>query len=249
MKKTSLIMALVLMAGLFGCQKDESKEIQAKLLKQIPGVTKIDSVKKTDINGLYEVAIGRKIFYATDDAKYVIFGNVIELSTKTNVTEKRMEDLSVVDFNKLPLDLAVKEVIGNGTARLVVFTDPNCPYCQMFEQKIASQLQDVTIYNFILALPSHPQSAIDIKKIWCSKDKGAVWVAWMRSKVALPADASCDTKALDKVMELANNEVKIEGTPTIILEDGHILQGAMPPEQLNQKLKEVHEKVSHATVK
>lgn len=249
MKKTSIIMSLVLMMGLFACQKDESKELKARLLKEIPGITKIDSVKKTDINGLYEVAVGRKIFYVTDGGKYVIFGNVIELATKTNITEKRMEDLSVVDFSKLPLDLAVKVVIGDGSAKLVVFTDPNCPYCQMFEQKIASQLQNVTIYSFMIPLPSHPQSATDVKKIWCAKDRAAVWVAWMRSKVALPADMSCDTKPLDQVLELANNVVKIEGTPTIILEDGHMLQGGMAPEQLNQKLKEVHEKLTHATVK
>lgn len=248
MKKSYYLLFLLLIVNLFSCQTNKevnTKDLENKILKQVPGLTKIDSIKKTDIAQLYEVVIGRKILYVTGDAKYIILGNIVELENKNNITEKRTEELNIVDISKIPLELAVKVVNDDGKGKIFVFTDPNCPYCQMFEQKIVSKLKNVTIYNFLLALPSHPQSALDIKKIWCASNQAAVWTAWMERKVTLPKDTSCDTTALEKVKDLANNDINIEGTPTVIFENGHIMQGMMAPEDLNKQIEEIHDQVSN----
>ena len=63
-----------------------------------------------------------------------------------------------------------------------------------------------------------PKPATDAKKIWCSKDRAGTWAAWMQKDTPLPADMSCDTTGLDKIMKIGTDVVQVDGTPTIILE-------------------------------
>jgi thiol:disulfide interchange protein DsbC len=181
---------------------------------------------------MYEVSVGRKVFYVSSDGKYAVFGNIIDLDSKENLTEKRVGELSKIDFSKLPLDLAIKSVNGKGTRTLVVFSDPDCPYCQMFEKQIAPNLLDTTIYTFMFPLSIHPNSKSDVTKIWCSKDRTKTWQDWMRNKKPLPSNMSCDSKDLEKIVDVANNVVHLDATPTLILANGQILQGMLPPDQL-----------------
>ena len=136
----------------------------------------------------------------------------------------------------MPLDLAIKQVNGDGSRKIAVFTDPDCQYCKMFEKQVVPNLKDVTVYSFIFPLPIHPNAANDAKKIWCSKDRATTWANWMQKDTPLPTDMSCDTSALDKVMAIGKDVVGVEGTPTIIFEDGELMPGMLPADQLNAKL-------------
>ena len=254
MKK--LLLSLLVGAALVACNKTGANngdnavsidQIKAQLVKQVPGLTTVDQVNPTSINGLYEVVVGRKIFYVSTDGKLAVFGNIVDLATKQSITEQHMQDLAKVDFNKLPLDLAIKQVIGDGSRKIAVFTDPDCPYCKMFEKQVVPQLKNVTVYSFLFPLPIHPNAATHAKQIWCSTDRVATWAAWMQKDKALPTNTSCDTSGLDKVMKLGTDVVQVDGTPTIVLETGQILPGMLPADQLNAKLAEVSGKAGSAS--
>ncbi|MFN7094813.1 MAG: disulfide isomerase DsbC N-terminal domain-containing protein, partial [Burkholderiales bacterium] len=122
MKK--LLITLMSAALLFGCNNQSSTnaktpdQIKAELIKEIPGLTKIDAINKTPANGIYEVVVGRKVFYVTADGKYLLFGNLIDPVSKKSLTEQRSQELNKIDWNKLPLDLAIKEVNGSGQRKL-----------------------------------------------------------------------------------------------------------------------------------
>lgn len=233
------LLAILLFGALTACGSHKARSperIKESLLKEIPGLNKVDAVNKTKVPNMYEVVVGHKVFYVTDDGKYLVFGNIIDVNSKKSITEERIQELSKIDWNQLPLDLAIKEVNGNGKRKLAVFADTSCPYCQMFEKQIAPNLTDTTIYVFMYPLPNHPNAKSEAKRIWCSKDRTLAWVNWMRNHVALPKDESCDTSALDKIMEIGNTVVQIEGTPTLILENGHVLPGVLPPQQLMEEM-------------
>lgn len=243
----------MLVAGLAACNNNSAgsnsvspDKIKADLVKQVPGLTEVDQVNPTKISGLYEVVVGRKIFYVSTDGKFAVFGNIVDLATKQSVTEQRMQDLAKVDFSKLPLDLAIKQVNGDGSRKIAVFTDPDCPYCKMFEKQVVPQLQNVTVYSFMFPLPIHPNAATHAKQIWCSKDRAATWAAWMQKDTALPTNTSCDTSGLDKVMKVGTEVVQVDGTPTIVLSTGQILPGMVPADQLNAKLDEISGKAPAA---
>ena len=234
MKK--LIIALMATSVLFGCARDKKSlteaQVKDSITKSIPGLPADVKVLKSPIENVFEVDVGRKVFYVTGDAKYLIFGNVIDAASKENLTDKRTQSLSKVDVSQLPLDLAIKVVNGTGERKLIVFSDPECPYCHMFEQQTVPNLKDTTIYTFLFPLPIHPTAKDDSKKIWCSKDKAATWTAWMTKKIPLPTDMKCDTTGLDKIYKIGTDIVQVDGTPTLILSDGQLLSGALPADQL-----------------
>jgi thiol:disulfide interchange protein DsbC len=239
MKK--ILLGLLAGVALVACNNNatsslSTEQIKANLVKQVPGLTQVDQVNPTKVAGLYEVVVGRKIFYVSTDGKYAMFGNLVDLDSKQSVTEQRMQDLAKIDFSKLPLDLAMTQVIGDGSRKIAVFTDPDCPYCKMFEKQIIPQLKNVTVYSFLFPLPIHPNAQTHAKQIWCSKDRNATFAAWMQKDTALPANSSCDTSGLDKVMKVGTEVVQVDGTPTIILNNGQIIPGMLPADQLNAKL-------------
>ena len=252
MKK--ILIGLMISAALVACNKSTDSattvtpdQIKANLVKQVPGLTQVDQVNPTKISGLYEVVVGRKIFYVSTDGKYAVFGNMVDLGSKQSITEQRMQEIAKVDFSKLPLDLAIKQVIGDGSRKIAVFTDPDCPYCKMFEKQVVPQLKDVTIYTYLFPLPIHPNAAAHAKQIWCSKDRLATWSAFMQKDTPLPTDVSCDTTGLDKVMKLGTDVVQVDGTPTMVLENGTIIPGMLPADQLNAKLDEISGKAPAAS--
>ena len=245
MKKIKLVSGLLValaamsLAACNGSTSGSAKspdQLKAELVKEIPGITKIDQVNKSPINGIYEVVVGRKIFYATADGKYLFFGNIIDPVSKKSITEERTQELGRIDWNQLPLDLAIKVVNGTGERKIAVFSDPDCPYCQMFEKQVAPNLTNTTIYTFLFPLPMHPHAKPDSIAIWCSKDRAATWTAWMRNKTPLPTGQTCDTTGLDKIYKVGTDIVQVEGTPTIILSNGQILPGMLPADQLTAQM-------------
>ena len=238
-----IILGLIIASTLAACHNSSSSmtndQLKANLVKQVPGLTTVDQINPSKISGLNEVVVGRKIFYVSTDGKYAVFGNVVDLATKQSLTEQRMQQLAKIDFAKLPLDLAIKQVIGDGSRKVAVFTDPDCPYCKMFEKQVVPQLHNVTVYSFLFPLPIHPNAASDSKKIWCSKDRTATFAAWMQNNTALPTNTSCDTSDLDRVMKIGTELVQVDGTPTLIFQNGQTIPGMLPADQLNAKLDEV----------
>ena len=70
------------------------EEIKAEIAKAIPSLPHIDSINQSQATGLYEVISGGKIYYVTTDGKYLVFGNVVEISTKKSLTAEREQQIN-----------------------------------------------------------------------------------------------------------------------------------------------------------
>ena len=80
------------------------------------------------------------------------------MKTQRDLTAERMDKQQRVDFAQLPLGDAIKIVRGKGERVLVVFSDPDCPYCKRLEPEL-DKLNNVTLYTFPYPLESlHPES-------------------------------------------------------------------------------------------
>jgi thiol:disulfide interchange protein DsbC len=192
----------------------------------------VDQVNKSPIPGLYEVVTGDHIFYTDENALYLIDGSMFDLKAHRNLTEVRSRTLFAVDFNKLPLNLAVKKVKGKGTRKMAYFTDPNCGWCKKLEQELQN-VNDVTLYLFISTHIGGKDSAEKAQAVWCSKDRVKAWDEMMLNGVQ-PTAGKCDTPTA-KIMELGK-KLKVNGTPALIFANGVINPGYMPAEQLEQAL-------------
>jgi thiol:disulfide interchange protein DsbC len=208
--------------------------IRKNLAERLPQFPKIDEISKTPIPGLLEVRIGSEILYTDEQGNYLIQGNLIDTKTRTDLTEARLAKLTAIDFASLPLKDAVVIKQGTGARRMAVFGDPNCGYCKRFERDLAN-LRDVTIYTFLYPILG-PDSSAKSKDIWCAKDSGKIWRAWMVEGVAPPKiTASCDTSALERNVEFGKKH-RVQGTPAVVFENGTRVPGAISTEQLEKNL-------------
>lgn len=208
-------------------------EIRQNLAARIPQFAKIDEITKSPMPGLYEVRInGFEIYYTDEQGNYLLQGNLIDVKARRNLTEERVEKLSEVAFDKLPVKDAFKIVRGNGKRKLAVFEDPNCGYCKQFEREL-TKIDNVTIHLFLYPVLG-PDSVVKSRNIWCAKDKVKAWTDWMVRGVA-PETAECDTSALTRNRDFGQ-KYNITGTPTLIFSNGTRAPGAIPAEQVEKQL-------------
>lgn len=193
--------------------------------------SKPEKITKTDYLGLYEIFADGRIIYTDEKASAFFIGTLVDGKTMHNVTGRRL-------FAMLPLELAVKQVRGNGKATLVSFEDPNCGYCKKLA-KDALKLKDVTIYTFLFPILSD-DSTEKTKAIWCAEDRAKAWNAWMIENKAPTGKKDCNAP-IDKLVELGQR-FDVSGTPTLLFADGSRVPGAVPVAQIEQRLAEIARK-------
>jgi thiol:disulfide interchange protein DsbC len=222
------MVAVALAAAVPGVLAQEA-QIRRALAARLPQFAVIDEVTRTPMPGIYEVRSGTTLFYTDRRGDYVIRGEMLDTRHRTNLTDARMARLSAIDFATLPTQDAIVSTRGQGTRKLAVFADPDCPYCKQLEAMLQER-GDITVYTYLTPLLG-PGSVEKAKAIWCSADKDAAWRDWMRDGKA-PAPASdCDTSALDRNLALHVRHA-IRATPTLVFADGTRTSGAPSALQL-----------------
>ena len=233
MKLIPTLLAAATLAFGLSAQAQEST-IRKTLGERIPQMGKIDEVRPTAMQGLYEVRIGTDVFYTDAKGNYVIQGELIDTKARRNLTEDRINKLTAVDFAELPLKDAFTIVRGDGKRKVAVFEDPNCGYCKRFERDLQN-VDNITVYLFLYPILS-PDSAEKSRNVWCAKDRAATWHDFMlRDKT--PNTASCDTSAIQRNLAFGK-KYKITGTPTLIFTDGSRVPGAINAQDVEKRLAE-----------
>ena len=220
---------LILLALLSSAHAGEA-EIRKSMQSKFPNIGKLDHIVKTQYAGLYEIVIEGQLFYTDDKGLYLFDGNVIDAKSRRNLSEERRKKLFAIDFNKLPLTLAVKKVKGNGKRKMAYFTDPNCSFCKRLEKELA-KVSDVTLYLFLY--PIFPNSDEIVRNVICAKDPVKAWDDLMLNDIA-PAAANCETPT-GKVLALGK-ELRVNGTPNLIFGNGNQSPGYLPAEELEKNL-------------
>jgi thiol:disulfide interchange protein DsbC len=211
----------------------EAAAIRKALEQKFPGA-QISHIAKSGYLGLYEVMLDDNLVYTDPSAAYVFVGSLYDTATKQNLTEARARKLNRVDVAKLPYDLAFKRVKGDGSRKLVIFSDADCPFCHKLEKEMAG-LDNVTIYTFLFPIDQlHPNAAQKSKQIWCSADKAKAWDAFFASG-KLPDNKGDCGDPVAKTQALGNS-LHINATPTLIFADGTIIPGALPLPQLEKEM-------------
>ena len=187
-----------------------------------PG-TKIESITKSPFFGLYEARVGSDLIYTDEKVTYLFLGSILDGKTLDNLTEERMNKLSAVKFDELPLKDAIKMVNGTGKRQIAYFSDPNCGYCKQFERSL-TQVKDTTVYVFLYPILSE-DSAVKSKALWCAGDKVKAWNDWML-RGQMPPAGTCDAP-LESNLALGQR-LNVRATPTTILGNGTKLPGAVP---------------------
>ncbi|HNU12547.1 MAG TPA: DsbC family protein [Rubrivivax sp.] len=209
--------------------------LRKNLAERLPGLPPIDEISKTPIAGLYEVRIGHELYYADEQGDHLIVqGSIVDTRTRVNLTEERIDKLTAVAWDALPLKDAMVIKQGNGQRKLAVFVDPNCSYCKRFERDLAAA-KDITVYAFLYPILGADSQAKS-RDIWCAKDAAKTWRGWMLDGVTPPkVMGRCDTAALERNLEFGRKH-RVQGTPALFFEDGSRRPGAIPGAELERLL-------------
>jgi thiol:disulfide interchange protein DsbC len=233
---TVLSAVLLLLSGV-ACADEAS--IRAEFLKKYPQAN-VESITKTPYLGLYEMLVDGEVVYTDPDFNYLIVGSLIETKTKINLTDARQREIEdkklkslAFPFEQLPFDLAIKKVKGDGSRKVAVFSDPDCPFCRKLEKDI-EKVTDVTIYIFLFPIEQlHPKAPEMSRAIWCAPDRLKAWNEYMLKGV-VPKSPKCDNP-VEKIVAYGQSK-KINGTPTIFFADGKRVPGAIPAERFEELL-------------
>ena len=231
--RRALLGLLCLACSLTALAQGQEALIRKNLQERIPQFPKIDEITKAPMPGLYEIRVdGTEIYYTDAEGNFLIQGQLIDTRSRRNLTEERIDKLTAIDFQSLPLKDAFTIVRGNGKRKLAVFEDPNCGYCKRFERDL-QKVDNITVYLFLY--PILGQDSVEkSRNIWCAKDRAKAWQdAMLREQPA--ASAQCDTSALQRNVELGRKH-KINGTPTLITTDGNRVPGAINTAQIEKLL-------------
>lgn len=197
---------------------------------------KVDKVTKTPYAGLYEVFMAGQIIYTDEKLSFLIAeGRLVDPKTKKDITGERLEELTRIDVNTLPLDQAIKVVKGNGSRKLVVFSDVDCPYCKRLERNELANITDVTVYTFLYPIEQlHPEAANKSKLIWCASNRVKAWEDWIMRDQLPSTSGNCEVP-LEKVGQLAK-KAGVTSTPTMFFADGKRMLGAQPYREIERML-------------
>lgn len=231
-KRLFVFFALILSVA---AQADEGAGNLEKRLKDLYPVTRIDHVQPSEIPAIYEVTMGKNAAYTDTTGRYFVFGHLYDMKTQRDLTAERMDKQQRINFAQLPLDDAIKTVHGKGERVLVVFSDPDCPFCKRLEPEL-EKLNNVTLYTFPYPLESlHPESQDKAVAVWCAPDRASAWANLMKTGKA-PVNRNCDNP-IQRNIQLAQR-LGVNGTPTLFAADGRMLPGAASVERIEQWLAE-----------
>ncbi|HMK59948.1 MAG TPA: DsbC family protein [Dissulfurispiraceae bacterium] len=203
-------------------------EEAATILKDVIPDATIINVGQGPVKGLWEVLLqagGRKgIVYIDYSKKNFFSGAIINIKEKKNLTQESFDRSNKVDVSKIPLTESL--VLGDKDAKykVVVFSDPDCPYCSKLHaemKKVLEKRKDIAFFIKLLPLPMHKDAEWKSKAIVCKKS-----IQLLEDNFAgKPIEkAECDTKVIEDNKKLAN-DLGISGTPALILPDGRVLAG------------------------
>jgi thiol:disulfide interchange protein DsbC len=198
------------------------------------------NVKLSEVPGLWALETvfqGKSIpLYLDFSKKYIISGNVIRLQDGTNLTPP--PPVNTVDISSIPLNDAV--VLGDpkATKRIIVFDDPECPFCQKLHlemEKIVLSRKDIAFFIKMFPLASHPNSYQKAKTIICTKS--AKMLADSLAGQLLPPPV-CETDQIEQNKKLADT-LNINSTPTLIFPNGNVMPGFKPAEDILSILSQI----------
>ncbi|SDX24519.1 DsbC family protein [Marinobacter mobilis] len=228
------VMSLLPVSGLALAGETEDA-IAEKLSRSLPALGDV-TVRPTAASGLYEVvtAKGERV-YTTEGGDFLLTGDMLQLTSGglVNVTEAARSAERVSLLDEFGAD-GVISFPANGEQKAVisVFTDIDCPYCRKLHNEVP-RLNELGItvhyYGFPRSGPGTP-SFVKYESVWCADDS-------MAAMDAAKGGRAVETLSCENPVEAQyrlGHEVGVTGTPAIILEDGKMVRGYMPADQLAQ---------------
>ncbi len=211
-----------------------TREEAAQLLAG--AVEEVEAVNVGEIPGTWEVVVrkgGRKYpIYIDFTKRFLIAGDIFRLGTQESLTRKRINDLNRVDVSQIPTDDAILLGSPEAANKIIVFDDPECPYCKKLfpeMQKVVAARPDIAFLIKMFPLVNiHPDAMRKSLAIVCAKSLAMLEDSFAGKPVP---DPTCKTNVVVHTAGLALR-LGINSAPTLVFPDGRVIPGMVPAERL-----------------
>jgi thiol:disulfide interchange protein DsbC len=115
--------------------------------------------------------------------------------------------------------------------KVYVFTDVDCGYCRQFHNQIDEYLNLGIQVNYL----AYPRAGLDsesyekISSAWCDEDPQYSLTLLKQGKEI--DKKLCSNSPVEKHFKLGQ-AIGVQGTPSIVTEDGRMIPGYLPPQEL-----------------
>ena len=215
------------------CPELEMKKVDAIVKKVVPDGNAVD-IKESPVKDVWEIGVESKgqrgSIFLDCSGKYLI--QLISLEAYLNQLQAQQTPQKV-DVSKIPLGDSITVGAKNAAKKVIVFTDPDCPYCRTLHEsikKVIARRPDIAFVEILYALPMHKDAPKKVQAILCSKSVKMLHDAFS-GKMTPEPPANCTTDAMDRNTALARS-LNFNSTPTMVRADGTVLAGFLPEDKL-----------------
>ncbi|WP_447018477.1 thioredoxin fold domain-containing protein [Shewanella algae] len=208
------------------------QQTQSKFENLLP--LKVNKVSDSPLSGFYQLESDRGIFYASKDGKFIFSGSLHNFEEGLlNLTALRQRELANQQLAAFADQLIVYPA-KQEKYRVTVFTDPTCGYCR----KLHSEIAEYNKLGITIAYAAFPRGGVNsemdkiLKDVWCSTNPAEA-LTKAKNDMALPHRAC--KNPVDQMYRVGES-LGINGTPALIMPNGEMAPGYVPPHQLFQTL-------------
>lgn len=232
-----LVLALVTL-NLSANETDTSdsivENIKAILVEAAP-MSVPDLIRPSRVAGVYEVFYGTEVMYVSEDGRYVIQGQMIDLEDgKKNLTQEAANQARKAYLTQVLEQESISFGPEDPRYEVTVFTDIDCGYCRKLHNEIKQYADKGIMVNYLL-FPRNGLEAESAKKsvsVWCSADRQAALTAAKQGETLEAAECDNPVAAHFEI----GRKVGVSGTPSIMMPNGELLPGYVPAADLIRRL-------------
>lgn len=220
--------------------KADPKDPRVAVAAKIPG-TRPEDLRPSPVPGVYELTRGADVIYVTTDGKFAFIGDLYDLPKNENLSEAQRKGIRQRAINAIPENEMVVFGPNNPRYTITVFTDVDCAYCRQLHKQIKeyNALGIKVRYLFYPRTGPNTESWTKAEQVWCSADRND---ALTRAKLGQPLNTKvCAGNPVAKDYALGK-DFNFDGTPAIVMSDGELIPGYVPPKELLAHLQEAHAK-------
>lgn len=236
-KLITMTCALLMVAAVSAARaQDDSIETLRAHIAEIDPDFRIDEIRTTEVDGLYEVVSGTNVFYMTGNGEYLLRGQLIDLQNDRNITAERRNELVHRRVEALGEDSMLVYPPKKGPAEhtITVFTDTTCPYCRQLHQGLLQMIEQYPVEVRYLMFPRtglQAGAADTLENVWCAADPRQALTDAKAGRSVPKREAECDTP-IEEHFQVAR-EIGVNGTPYLLIDDdGPIVPGYRPNDEL-----------------
>lgn len=222
--------------ALAGEVSEDLQQVREKVAEMFDSIEP-EHVNVSPVDGWYTIQKGSIVAYITKDGRYLLQGDLIDLDNDINLTEASRSESRRDLMASVTSDRAITFSPTETKYSVSVFTDVECTYCRRLHSQIDEYLAHGIEVRYLLYPRNGPASRSwnTSEEVWCARDRqNALTMAKLDRKFET---SNCDASIIQDNY-LMGKAIGLSGTPAMVLDNGTLIGGYLPPDALLQRLEQ-----------